>query len=173
MHTCSLPLPWLVRAERDATCSKTEIRYKIGRCQTYFFSKRKPHYTRQKVRISCNKTRRFYRDEYVCPFLAKPEVINCDGSCMFWGSESSAHALRGKKKKANWGIDQKVLRAKGLRDTFTRCFFFSPWSCCNSVLQKETSSHPCVLQLWEPMGCRHRPTTSMSLKPVVCWACDY
>lgn len=39
------------------------------------------------MRIKCNKKRSFYRDEFVCPILLKPEVINCDRSCMFLGGE--------------------------------------------------------------------------------------
>lgn len=41
------------------------------------------------MRIKRNKKRSFYRDEFVCPVLLKPEVINCDRSCMFWGSKGS------------------------------------------------------------------------------------
>lgn len=80
---------------------KKKKRHKIGRCQAYFFSpkKCKVHYTRQKVRINCNKKGSVYRDEFVCPLLAEAEAANCDGSCVFWEAKA-ARALLG---KANWG----------------------------------------------------------------------
>lgn len=56
------------------------------------------------------------------------------------------------QENANWGIDQKVLRAKGLGDTFTSGFFFSPWRLCHSAPQ-EKETFFCLsipTALWNP-----------------------
>lgn len=130
-----------------------------------FFSECKLHYTRRKVHIKCNKKRSFYRDEFVCPVLLKPEVINCDGSRMVLGSE-------GRKNKRELGNKSKFSKQKAWETHLHQAFSSCLGAGAILIRRRRKLLTPAFLQLLESTHCSQ---THKGDEPKACclWTSDY
>lgn len=94
------------------------------------------------MRIKRNKKRSFYRDEFVCPVLLKAEVINCDGSCMFLGSE-------GRESERELGNRSKFSEQKAWETHLYQPFSFQLGAGAILIHRRRKLLTPVFLQLLE------------------------